>query len=141
MIRLLGTLGALPTFTACHTLPVLGWTCRHVRAVLQHRDPATLAKFESALVRSFVDQNRRARWCPRLPPCSNVLVAQGDVLGEPQCACGTAFCFLCGGAPHSPATCEMLKEWGKGLENDPSHLYLTVRPLPRAPCAPYNEGI
>jgi ariadne-1 len=43
---------------------------------------------------------------------------EGDPYLEPECGCGTTFCFKCGGAPHSPCTCHMWRLWDEKTSGD-----------------------
>jgi ariadne-1 len=56
---------------------------------------------------SYVDDNKRVKWCPSAPHCGHAVRVPGDPHCDVECACGQRFCFACTEAPHSPATCEM----------------------------------
>ncbi len=69
-------------------------------------DSELLTKFERALEESYVEDNRRVKWCPSVPHCGHAVRVK-DAFCEPDCACGLKFCFNCCEDPHSPGTCEM----------------------------------
>ena len=70
-----------------------------------------LARFEAALAHSWVDDNAHVAWCPSVPHCGRAVEVPGEPYEEPQCECGTEFCFACGGPPHAPATCAHAAAW------------------------------
>ncbi|KAK9807646.1 hypothetical protein WJX72_005259 [[Myrmecia] bisecta] len=81
-----------------------------VRALIED-DPQLLDTFSEKLLDSFVEDNRRVRWCPSTPHCGSAVKVDGEPWVEPTCSCGYEFCFQCSEDPHSPATCEMWKQW------------------------------
>ena len=70
-------------------------------------DIELLAKFESKLLASYIEDNNLARWCPSVPHCGNAVRVESEPHCEPVCSCGLKFCFNCCEAPHSPCTCDM----------------------------------
>ena len=77
--------------------------------------PAARAKYAQFELRSFVDDNRRAAWCPA-PGCEHAVEAAGaaGAGGEAldvACACGAAFCFTCREEAHRPVDCETVRRW------------------------------
>jgi ariadne-1 len=86
--------------------------CRAVADLLKKcNDNELLDKFERAIVTSYIEDNASARWCPSVPCCGRAIEALDDAYCEARCECGEVFCFKCGGAAHSPATCDMWKRW------------------------------
>ena len=68
-------------------------------------------RWNSFMIRSFVDQNRSARWCPR-PGCEYAVEYPGGGAIDVCCPCGPfLFCFGCGLESHRPATCLDAKRW------------------------------
>lgn len=56
-----------------------------------------------------------------LNPCSPfavVLQADSDPYVEPECPCGSSFCFKCGAQPHSPCTCALWRMWDTKICGD-----------------------
>ena len=77
--------------------------------------PASRAKYARFELRSFVDDNRRAAWCPA-PGCENAVEAvgaagAGGAALDVGCACGAAFCFTCREEAHRPVDCETVRRW------------------------------
>jgi len=71
--------------------------------------PNLLPKYSHYLLRSYVEINPCARWCPGRD-CDKVgLSATG--WGSLSCDCGTSFCLRCGAEPHTPLSCKNLAHW------------------------------
>lgn len=66
-------------------------------------------RFQSFLVKAFVDDHHGMRWCPA-PRCERILRAAAH-LTTIKCACGNSMCWRCGQESHQPATCDMLAKW------------------------------
>jgi len=102
--------------------------------ILIHDAPDVLAKYKEALIDGYVDDNRKVRWCPSVPHCGNAVRVNGDSHCEVACPCGRQFCFACGDQPHSPATCEMVRDWVRrmldGTETT-SWLNANTKPCPK----------
>jgi len=85
--------------------------------------PDLLPKFESYQLRSFVEINGMARWCPG-PGCSRIAMEMdGSVAGDfsrvASCdECDTRFCIKCGEEPHAPVTCKELARWNEKCRNE-----------------------
>ena len=77
-------------------------------------------KFDNFLCRSFVELNDRIQPCPGID-CERSIAFE-NLPRDPvcvQCTCGTAFCFSCGGEPHTPvSSCRLVKEWLQRIAND-----------------------
>lgn len=76
--------------------------------------PTAVEKFVQYQLRSFVETNKKVRWCPG-PSCEQIAVANNSegFEGEMTCRCGTAFCLECGEASHAPLLCRTLAEWSQ----------------------------
>jgi ariadne-1 len=77
--------------------------------------PPARAKYAQFELRSFVDDNRRAAWCPA-PGCEHAVEAAGAAGAggaalDVGCACGAAFCFTCREEAHRPVDCETVRRW------------------------------
>jgi len=78
-------------------------------------DKSVTQKYHKFRTQSYVQENDHMRWCPG-NNCENAI--RVTLLKEPLviCDCGCKFCFSCGNLPHPPATCSMMKNWDKKLE-------------------------
>jgi hypothetical protein len=74
------------------------------------------SKYRQYATNNFVDSNLNARWCPSAT-CNRALYIRNEAgatvgpMRDVKCACGVEFCFSCGQAPHSPATCAIATRW------------------------------
>ncbi|KAI9123645.1 hypothetical protein K1719_004945 [Acacia pycnantha] len=85
-----------------------------VRTLLKEENCDMAEKFERFLLESYIEDNRRSKWCPSTPHCGNAIcVEDDDVLYEVECSCGLQFCFNCLSKPHSPCSCLMRERWDK----------------------------
>jgi len=73
--------------------------------------PNLLPKYSHYLLRSYVEINPCARWCPGLD-CDKVGISATG-WGSLSCDCGTSFCLRCGAEPHTPLSCKNLAHWNK----------------------------
>ncbi|KAG6557972.1 hypothetical protein Mapa_000151 [Marchantia paleacea] len=70
-------------------------------------------KFSRYLLRSYVEDNRKAKWCPA-PGCEYAvlgLVPGGAGAGDIQCKCLFKFCWNCSEEAHRPVDCETVGKW------------------------------
>eukprot|EP00884_Botryococcus_braunii_P004214 jgi/Botrbrau1/13794/Bobra.0056s0044.1 len=81
-------------------------------------DPDVLGRYERCLLESYVEDNATVQWCPSVPHCGRAIRIEGEQFCEPQCSCGTQFCFACSAKPHSPCTCQMWKLWREKCKDD-----------------------
>lgn len=87
--------------------------------------PQLLSKFQHYQLRSFVDSNDLARFCPgrgcgRVAHCTKqtkAFVEEQDKIADCD-ACQTSFCIACGEEPHSPVTCRFLTQWDEKNSNE-----------------------
>ncbi|KAK1282684.1 putative E3 ubiquitin-protein ligase ARI1 [Acorus calamus] len=114
-----------------------------VRRILVGRGRADVVeRFDRSLLESYIEDNRRARWCPSVPHCGNAIRAEGEDLhcNEVECACGLQFCFGCGGPPHSPCSCLMWEKWNKKNTDESENAnYLTLNTKPCPKCSKHVE--
>jgi ariadne-1 len=84
---------------------------------------ATMQKFKSYQLRSFVESNPLTRWCPGAG-CERVACALSTAAMEAEgnvadCdSCLTRFCLVCGEEPHAPASCKDLALWSEKCRNE-----------------------
>ncbi|XP_049355455.1 probable E3 ubiquitin-protein ligase ARI2 [Solanum verrucosum] len=90
-----------------------------IRDLVTAKDPALAEKFDRFLLESYIDDNKRVKWCPSVPHCGNAIRIEDDeYCCEVECACGVQFCFNCLSEAHSPCSCLMWKLWMKKCKND-----------------------
>ncbi|GMI33680.1 hypothetical protein TrCOL_g737 [Triparma columacea] len=75
-----------------------------------------LPKFSTYQLRSYVNLNKLARWCPGAG-CTKVASSKTG-FGNIKCDCGNEFCIRCGLEPHSPVTCPDLAKWEEKCQNE-----------------------
>ena len=73
-------------------------------------DKGVHAKYQKFLVESYVDINRKIKWCPNPRGCGKAIQATGAA-NVVKCHCGQSFCFKCGEEAHFPVTCKQRNEW------------------------------
>jgi ariadne-1 len=80
----------------------------------QYCTPEPLAKFQSYLLRDFVESNPNARWCP-FPNCSGAVLVKSSLARSEDvaCKCGYQFCFSCGQEAHRPIGCKLVQKWAE----------------------------
>ncbi len=82
---------------------------RHI--VHEVADPTRRDKYSEFAARSYVEDNKRVKWCPA-PGCEFAVEALGDVSAEPLdvfCRCGSPFCFTCLEEAHRPVQCDTVR--------------------------------
>lgn len=84
-----------------------------IRNLVSARDPNLAEKFDRFLLESYIEDNRKVKWCPSIPHCGNAIRIEEDELIEVECACGKQFCFSCLCEAHSPCSCQMWDHWLK----------------------------
>ncbi|KAK9740576.1 hypothetical protein RND81_03G045600 [Saponaria officinalis] len=89
-----------------------------IRTLLRVRDTAVAEKFDRFLLESYIEDNKRVKWCPSVPHCGNAIRAEEDDFLEVECACGHQFCFGCCGETHSPCSCLMWELWVKKCQDE-----------------------
>jgi len=86
----------------------------HEEAVKKIVDAKEFALYSKYLLRSFVDDNPKVKWCPA-PHCSNCVRCERQNRQEAvACGCGFRFCFKCCDfeiGDHMPADCETVDLW------------------------------
>lgn len=91
-----------------------------IKNLLSVDDPDLAEKFDRFLLESYIEDNKRVKWCPSVPHCGNAIRVEDDDdrYCEVQCACGLQFCFNCLSEPHSPCSCPMWALWIKKCRDE-----------------------
>ncbi|GMN55199.1 hypothetical protein TIFTF001_024319 [Ficus carica] len=84
-----------------------------VRKLLGDKDPNLAEKFDYFLLKSYMEDSTKVKWCPSVPHCGNAIRIDGDVLCEVECDCGLEFRFSCLSEAHSPCSCLFWELWNK----------------------------
>lgn len=89
-----------------------------IRHLVSMHNSNLVEKFDRFLFESYVEDNRRVKWCPSVPHCGNAIRVQDDEPCEVECACGEHFCFSCLSEAHSPCSCKMWELWSKKCQDE-----------------------
>ncbi|KAM7473051.1 hypothetical protein LguiA_011234 [Lonicera macranthoides] len=86
--------------------------------LVEARDPNLAEKFNRFLLESYIEDNKRVKWCPSVPHCGNAIRVEDDEYCEVECACGQQFCFNCSCEAHSPCSCQIWELWTKKCKDE-----------------------
>ncbi|KAK6131163.1 hypothetical protein DH2020_035092 [Rehmannia glutinosa] len=75
-------------------------------------------KFDRFLLESYIEDNKKVKWCPSVPHCGNAVRVEDDEYCEVECACGLQFCFSCSSEAHSPCSCLMWELWVRKCKDE-----------------------
>lgn len=89
-----------------------------VRNLVSKRHPDMAEKFDRFLLESYIEDNKRVKWCPSAPHCGNAIRIEDDEFCEVECSCGLQFCFSCLSEAHSPCSCLMWELWAKKCRDE-----------------------
>ncbi|KAF5178135.1 E3 ubiquitin-protein ligase arih1 [Thalictrum thalictroides] len=68
-------------------------------------------KYSNFLFKSYVEDNRRIKWCPT-PGCDYAVKYIGDFENyDVSCNCAFGFCWNCTQEAHSPVDCDTVSNW------------------------------
>ncbi|CAL0304218.1 unnamed protein product [Lupinus luteus] len=106
-----------------------------VRTLLGRKYPDMAEKYERFLLESYIEDNKRVKWCPSTPHCGNAIRVDDDESCEVECSCGLQFCFSCLSEPHSPCSCLMWELWAKKCRDESETVnWMTVHTKPCPKC-------
>ncbi|XP_057973011.1 probable E3 ubiquitin-protein ligase ARI1 isoform X2 [Malania oleifera] len=106
-----------------------------IRDLVGTKDPDLAEKFDRFLLESYIDDNRRVKWCPSVPHCGNAIRVEDDELCEVECVCSLQFCFNCSSETHSPCSCLMWELWRKKCQDESETVnWITVNTKPCPKC-------
>ncbi|KAL9449243.1 hypothetical protein AB3S75_011216 [Citrus x aurantiifolia] len=89
-----------------------------IRCLVRARDSDLADKFDRFMLESYIEDNKRVKWCPSVPHCGNAIRIEVDEFREVECACGLQFCFRCSYEAHSPCSCYMWDLWSKKCQDE-----------------------
>lgn len=96
--------------------------------------PDLLQRYSNSLLDSYVDDNKRVKWCPSVPHCGRAVQVDSEPHCEPTCECGHQFCFACCQAPHTPCSCEIWRRWlekTSGESENKTWMTANTKPCPK----------
>ncbi|WOG90674.1 hypothetical protein DCAR_0309918 [Daucus carota subsp. sativus] len=106
-----------------------------VKSLVSARDPVLAEKFDCFLLQSYIDDNKKVKWCPSIPHCGNAIRVEDDQYCEVECACGLQFCFNCSAEAHSPCSCLIWELWHKKCMDESETVnWITVNTKPCPHC-------
>lgn len=106
-----------------------------VRNLVSKRHPDMAEKFERFLLESYIEDNKRVKWCPSTPHCGNAIRIEDDEFCEVECSCGKQFCFSCLSEAHSPCSCLMWELWAKKCRDESETVnWITAHTKPCPKC-------
>lgn len=106
-----------------------------IRKLVSARDPNLSEKFDHFLLESYIEDNRRVKWCPSVPHCGNAIRIEDEEPCEVECPCGMQFCFSCLSEAHSPCSCLMWELWSKKCQDESETVnWITINTKPCPKC-------
>lgn len=96
--------------------------------------PADAEVWRRYFLESYVDKNKRVKWCPNPRSCSNAAQYEGPDAVEVNCRCGFVWCFRCGHDGHRPASCSQVEAWMakySSTKEDSQWLIANTKPCPK----------
>ncbi|KAI3917587.1 hypothetical protein MKW98_021349 [Papaver atlanticum] len=75
-------------------------------------------RYSRYLLRSYIEGNKKSKWCPA-PGCSSaVLFVLGSENFDVTCKCNYKFCWSCTEEAHRPVDCSTIAEWKDKNNNE-----------------------
>ncbi|KAI3834649.1 hypothetical protein MKX03_005989 [Papaver bracteatum] len=79
---------------------------------------ASKDRYSRYLLRSYIEGNKKSKWCPA-PGCSSaVLFVLGSENLDVTCKCNYKFCWSCTEEAHRPVDCSTIAEWKDKNNNE-----------------------
>lgn len=110
----------------------------HEEAFKKCASPEKYARYKEFLLRSFVEDNPRVKWCPA-PDCGNCIrveMSERTKIRTVTCTCGFRFCFQCRDreiGDHSPAACDTLETWRTKAASENENLMWVLQNTKKCP--------
>ncbi|KAI9077466.1 hypothetical protein K1719_040585 [Acacia pycnantha] len=106
-----------------------------VRDLVRKKQVETAEKFDRFLVESYIEDNKKAKWCPSVPHCGSAIRIEERALCEVECCCGLQFCFNCLSEAHSPCSCRMFELWADKCRDESETVnWITAHTKPCPKC-------
>ncbi|XP_027355496.1 probable E3 ubiquitin-protein ligase ARI7 [Abrus precatorius] len=103
-------------------------------------------KYDRFLLRSYVENNKKMKWCPG-PGCDYAVSFESDGARTNSfvtCVCYHSFCWSCGEEAHGPVDCDTVNKWiakNNSESENTSWILAYTKPCPRCKRAiEKNEG-
>ncbi|GLJ47796.1 hypothetical protein SUGI_1009450 [Cryptomeria japonica] len=93
-------------------------------------------KYGQFLVRSYVEENKRIKWCPA-PECEYAVELQDGISQcyDVTCKCSYNFCWSCSEEMHRPVDCDTVRKWTfKNRDNGETENWKIVNTKPCPKC-------
>ncbi|GLJ47794.1 hypothetical protein SUGI_1009420 [Cryptomeria japonica] len=93
-------------------------------------------KYGQFLVRSYVEENKRIKWCPA-PECEYAVELQDGISQcyDVTCKCSYNFCWSCSEEMHRPVDCDTVRKWAfKNRDNAETENWKIVNTKPCPKC-------
>lgn len=78
--------------------------------IICSQNDSLMNQYYSILIEKYVKGQNNMSWCPT-DDCNTCIKVVGTNYQEIRCKCGTSFCIKCGKDNHSPASCNMAKQF------------------------------
>ncbi|XP_076892851.1 putative E3 ubiquitin-protein ligase ARI1 [Bidens hawaiensis] len=111
-----------------------------IRTSVSQKDPDLAKKFDRYILESYIEDNKRVKWCPSVPHCGHAIRIDDDEYCEVECACGVQFCFSCSAEAHSPCTCKMLELWTQKNKSGTDWMRVNTKNCPKCHNAVEKNG-
>ncbi|MCL7039926.1 hypothetical protein MKW94_023118 [Papaver nudicaule] len=105
-----------------------------VRKLVSAKDIDLAERFEKFLLESYIEDNKKVKWCPSVPHCGNAIRVGHDEYCEVECLCGLQFCFCCSLEVHSPCSCVMWKLWTQKCHESKTVNWISSNTVPCPKC-------
>ncbi|KAF5806589.1 putative transcription factor C2H2 family [Helianthus annuus] len=102
-----------------------------IRINVGEKDPDLAEKFDRYILESYIEDNKRVKWCPSVPHCGYAIRVEYDEFCEVECACGVQFCFSCSSEAHSPCSCKMLELWNQKTKDGMDWIKINTKNCPK----------
>ncbi|XP_026400172.1 probable E3 ubiquitin-protein ligase ARI2 isoform X1 [Papaver somniferum] len=114
-----------------------------IRNLVRAKNLDLAERFDKFLLESYIEDNKRVKWCPSVPHCGNAIRVGADEYCEVECLCGLQFCFRCSMEVHSPCSCLMWKLWTQKCQDESktiSWISSNAMPCPKCHRAIARDG-